>query len=86
MCLLIHFGIKNVYVPFGYCKYYVSVFIRFELLSFEHGSPISHKNVKYNCLALLLGYNQVFFHPEVLDFLHIYFPHNLSISEKPHLF
>ena len=45
-----------------------------------------HKNVKYNSLALLLGYNQVFFHPEVLDFLPIYFPHILSISGKPHLF
>ena len=53
-------------------------FIRFELLSFEHGNPIS--------VALLLGYNQVLFHPEVLDFLPIYFPHILSISGKPHLF
>ena len=34
-----------------------------------------HTNVKYNSVALLLGYNQVFFHPEVLDFLLIYFPH-----------
>ena len=54
-------------------------FIRFELLSFEHGKPISHK---YNYVALLLGYNQVFFHPEVLDSLPIYFPHILSISVK----
>ena len=45
-----------------------------------------HKNVKYSSVALLLGYNQVFFHPEVLDFLPIYFPHILSISGKPHLF
>ena len=45
-----------------------------------------HRNVKYNFVALLLGYNQVFFHPEVLDFLPIYFPHILSISGKPHLF
>ena len=44
------------------------------------------QNVKYNSVALLLGYNQVFFHPEVLDFLSIYFPHILSISGKPHLF
>ena len=50
-------------------------FKRFELLSFEHGNPISQKNVKYNSVALLLGYYQVFFHPEVLDFLPIYFPH-----------
>ena len=42
--------------------------------------------MKYNAVALLLGYNQVFFHPEVLDFLPIYFPHILSISGKPHLF
>ena len=44
------------------------------------------QNVKYNSVALLLGYNQVFFHPEVLNFLSIYFPHILSISGKPHLF
>ena len=43
-------------------------------------------DVKYNSVALLLGYNQVFFHPEVLDFLPIYFPQILSISGKPHLF
>ena len=36
-------------------------------------------------MALLLGYNQVFFHPELLDFISIYFPHILSISGKPHL-
>ena len=42
--------------------------------------------MKYNSVALLLGYNQVFFHPEVLDFLPIYFPHILSISGKSHLF
>ena len=40
----------------------------------------------YNSVALLLGYNQVFFHPDVLDFLPTYFPHILSISGKPHLF
>ena len=42
--------------------------------------------MKYNSVALLLGYNQVFFHPEVLDFLPIYFLHILFISGKPHLF
>ena len=42
--------------------------------------------MKYNSVALLLGYNQVFFHPEVLDYLPIYFPHIVSISGKPHLF
>ena len=60
-------------------------FIRFELLSFEHGKPISHK-ICNNYGALLLGYNQVFFHPAVLDFLPIYFPHILSISVKSDLF
>ena len=60
-------------------------FIRFVLLSFEHGNSISH-NVKYNSVALSLGYNRVFFHPEVLHFLPIYFPHFLSISGKTHLF
>ena len=44
-----------------------------------------HTNVKYNSVALLFGYNQAFFHREVLDFLPIYFPHILSISGKPHL-
>ena len=43
-------------------------------------------DVKYNSVALLLGYNQVFFHPEVLDFLPIYFPQILAITGKPHLF
>ena len=45
-----------------------------------------HTNVKYNSVALLLGYNQDFFHQEVLYFLPIYFSHILSISGKPHLF
>ena len=61
-------------------------FIRFELLSFEHGNPLSQKFEKCNSVALLLGYHQVFFHPEVLDFLSIYFPHIASLSGKPHLF
>ena len=39
-----------------------------------------HTKYEYNYVALLLGYNKVFFHPEVLDFLPIYFPHILSIS------
>ena len=45
-----------------------------------------HTNVKYNFVAFLLGYNKIFFPPEVLDFLSIYFPHILSISGKSHLF
>ena len=48
--------------------------------------PHIAQNMKYNSVALLLGYNQVFFHPEVLDFLPIYFPHILSISVKSDLF
>ena len=36
--------------------------------------------------AVLLGYNQVFFHPAVLDFLPIYFPHILFKSVKFDLF
>ena len=31
--------------------------------------------MKYNSVTLLLGYNQVFFHPEVLDFLPIFSTH-----------
>ena len=38
--------------------------------------------MKYNSVALLLGYNQVFFHPEVLDFLPIYFLHIWSYLES----
>ena len=45
-----------------------------------------YEYVKYNSVALLLWYNQDFFHPEVLDFLPINFPNILSISGKPHLF
>ena len=43
MCLLIHFVLKNVYVPFGTANIMFLSFIRFGLLSFEHGNPISHK-------------------------------------------
>ena len=60
-------------------------FIRFELLILNMLPHIT-QNVKYNTEAVFSGYNQVFFHPEVLDFLPIYFPHILSISGKPHLF
>ena len=48
--------------------------------------PHFTQNVKYNSVALLLGYNQDFFNAEVLNFLPIYFPHILSIPGKPHLF
>ena len=45
-----------------------------------------HTKYEYNYVALLLGYNQVFFHPQLLDFLPIYFLHILFISGNPHLF
>ena len=48
-------------------------------------TPITQTE-KYNSVALLLGYNQVFLHPDVLDFLPFNIPHILSISGKPHLF
>ena len=60
-------------------------FIRYELLSFEHGSPISHK--MYNIILLLfVRIQSSFFQPEVLHFLPIYFPHIVSIYGKPYLF
>ena len=45
-----------------------------------------HTKCEIQFAALLLGYNQVFFHPDVLYFLPVYSPHILSISGKPHLF
>ena len=60
-------------------------FIKYELLSFEHGNPISHN--MYNIILLLFVRIQSnFFQPEVLHFLPIYFPHIESISGKPYLF
>ena len=58
-------------------------FIRYELLSFEHGYPMSHK--MYN-IILFVRIQSSFFQPEVLHFLPIYFPHIVSISGKPYLF
>ena len=60
-------------------------FIRFELLSFEHDNPISHKMLNI-ILWLFFRVQSSFLYPEVLDFLPIYFLHILSISGKPHLF
>ena len=60
-------------------------FIRFELLSFEHGNPISHKCEIQFCGSFVIDY-KVLFHTVVIDFLPIYFPHILSIPGKPHLF
>ena len=54
-------------------------FIRYELLSFEHGNPISHKMYKI-ILLLFVWIQSSFFQPEVLHFLPIYFPHIVSIS------
>ena len=85
MCLLTYLYLRMFMYLLETANIMFLSFIRFELLSFEHGNPYQ-QNVKYNSLALLLGYNKVFFHPDVLDFLPIYFPHILSISGKPHLF
>ena len=61
-------------------------FIRYELLSFEHGNPISHKMYNKIFLLLFVRIQSSFFQPEVLRFLSIYFPHIVSISGKPYLF
>ena len=45
-----------------------------------------HTTFEIKFVDHLFAYNQVFFHPEVLDFLPIYFRHIFSISDKPHLF
>ena len=59
-------------------------FIRYELLSFEHGNPISHK--MYNIILLLfVRIQSSFFQPEVLHFRPIYFSIIVSISGKPYL-
>ena len=60
-------------------------FIGYELLSFEHGNPISHK--MYNIIVLLfVRIQSSFIQPEVLHFLPIYVPHIVSISGKSYLF
>ena len=43
------------YLPLQNCKHFVSIFILFELINGEHGSPISHENVKCNSLGLALA-------------------------------
>ena len=53
-------------------------FIRYELLSFEHGNPIPHK--MYNIILLLFVRIQLsFFQPEVLHFLPIFSTHCVHI-------
>ena len=85
MCSLNHFDLRIFMYLLETSNIMFLSFIRFELLSFEHGNPISHKcEIKF--CGSFLGYNQVFFHSEVLDFLPIYFPHILSISGKSYLF
>ena len=86
MCLLIHFVLKMFMYLLKTANIMFLSFIRFELLSFEHGKPNITHNVNYNFVALLLGCNQVFFHPGVLDFLPICFQLILFVSGKPHLF
>ena len=58
-------------------------FIRFEFCTWL---PHITQNVKSNSVTLLLGYNQVLRHPEVLDFLPFIFQHILSIYGNPQLF
>ena len=80
---------NSFYIKECLCTFWKLQILSFDLLeglSFEHGKPHITQNVKYNCVTLLLGYNQVFFHPEVLHFLPIHFPHIVSISGKPQLF
>ena len=43
MCLLIHFVLKMFMYLLEAANIMFLSFIRFELLSFEHGNPISHK-------------------------------------------
>ena len=43
------------YLPFKTASFTFLSYILFELLDVEHGSPISHKNVKCNFLGLLLA-------------------------------
>ena len=60
-------------------------FIRYALLSFEHGNPISHK--MYNIiLFLFVRIQSSLFQPGVLPLHPIYFPQIVSISGKPYLF
>ena len=68
------------------CTFWIlQILCWYELLSFEHGNPISHK--MYNIILLLfVRIQSSFFQPEVLHFLPIYFPHIVSISGKLHLF
>ena len=85
MCLLIHFVLKNIYVPYGNANIMFLSSIRFELFSLNMVTPYHSKCDIYFCVSFV-RYTQVFFHPEVLDFLPIYVPHIVSISGKPHLF
>ena len=61
MWLLIHFVLKNVYVPFGSCNIMFLSFILVWVVEFWTWKPNITQNVKYNSVALLLGYNQVSF-------------------------
>ena len=60
-------------------------FIRYALLSFEHGNPISHK-MYIIILFLFVRIQSSFFQRGVLPFHPIYFPQIVSISGKPYLF
>ena len=43
LLIIIHLVFKNVYIPLETANIMFLSFIRSELLSFEHGNPISHK-------------------------------------------
>ena len=82
MCLLTHYVLKNVFMYLLETANIMFLsFIRFELLSFEHGNPISHK-----FQGSFVRVQSSFLSPRGTQFPSHYFPHILSISGKPHLF
>ena len=62
-------------------------FINFELLSFEHGYPISHKMWNTCIILWLFCWDTIkFSFTQRYSISFPFFPHILSISGKPHLF
>ena len=61
MCLLIHFVLKMFMYLLETVNIMFLSFIRFDLLSFEHGNPISHN-----------GFGTFFQKHVVLQLIHIY--------------
>ena len=60
-------------------------FIRFQLLSFEHGNP-NHTKCEIKLYGSFVRVQSNFLSPSGTRFPSHLFPHNLSISGKPHLF